>query len=162
LIYPWALRLLFVQMMFIYFCNGLYKATGTDWHKGNSLYYVLGDITLTRWSFAQFHLPYWLTRALTYSVLVWEVGFPFLVVVPWVLANLLDRMGQRRPAVVVAGLRPIVVLTLCFGVAFHLGIGLTMELGGFVPYMLCLYLPLLPWDRWSRRSQPKPMPSDAS
>jgi hypothetical protein len=151
-VYPWALRLLFVQMMLIYFCNGLYKASGIDWHKGNSLYYVLGDITLTRWSFAQFHLPFWLTKFLTYSVLVWEVGFPFLVIVPWVLANLLDRMGKRRPVVVVTGLRLIVVLTLCFGVAFHLGIGLSMELGCFVPYALCLYLPLVPWERWGQRS----------
>src|SRR5262249_53255466 len=49
LIYPWAFRLLFVQMVLIYWCNGLYKATGVDWQEGNSLYYVLGDLTLTRW-----------------------------------------------------------------------------------------------------------------
>jgi hypothetical protein len=32
-------------------------------------------------------------------------------------------------------------------VAFHLGIGLFIELWVFPLYMLCLYLPLLPWER---------------
>ena len=36
-------------------------------------------------------------------------------------------------------------------VLFHLGILVTMELGGFVPYVLTLYLPLLPWEHWRRR-----------
>jgi len=40
------------------------------------------------------------------------------------------------------------VPALLFGAAFHLGILATMELGWFVPYVLCLYVPLLPWDRW--------------
>ena len=34
---------------------------------------------------------------------------------------------------------------LLFLTPFHLGIFATMELGGFVPYALCMYLPLLPW-----------------
>ena len=42
---------------------------------------------------------------------------------------------------------------LLMGVAFHVGIGLTMELGVFAPYMLCLYVPLLPWERLA--AQPK-------
>ena len=44
---------------------------------------------------------------------------------------------------------------LAFGVAFHLGIFINMELGGFAPYVLCLYLPLLPWERF-RRTPPAP------
>jgi hypothetical protein len=213
-VYPWALRLLFVQLIFIYFCNGLFKATGADWNRGDSLYYVLGDLTLTRWSFAQFHLPYWLTKLFTHAVLIWEVGFPFLVVLPWVLANWLEQPGNRYPVsvlwlIIILGLccwigwvygdsrlwklvitsalwtlvgglwysllwlkrraplaipllattlRLIVVLTLSFGVAFHLGIGLSMELGGFVPYILCMYLPLLPWERLRVRPRSSPLP----
>jgi hypothetical protein len=42
-----------------------------------------------------------------------------------------------------------------FGALFHIGIWLTMELGFFGPYMLCLYLPLLPWEKladwWAAR-----------
>jgi len=53
LVHPWPLRLLFVQMVLIYFCNGAHKVVGRDWASGQSLYYVLGDWTLTRWSYAQ-------------------------------------------------------------------------------------------------------------
>lgn len=130
-VHPWALRLLFVQMCFIYCMNGLYKITGKEWTNGDSLYYVLGDLTLTRWSFAEFPMPYWLTKIMTWFVLGWEIGFPVLVILPWTRT-----------------------VALLFGVAFHIGIGLSMELGGFVFYMLCLYLPLLPWERLAyRKSQ---------
>jgi hypothetical protein len=27
----------------------------------------------------------------------------------------------------------------------------SMELGGFAPYVLCLYLPLVPWERFRRK-----------
>ena len=26
-----------------------------------------------------------------------------------------------------------------------------LEIGGFGPYMICLYLPLVPWERWTGR-----------
>lgn len=119
-VYPWPLRLLFVQMVLIYFCNGLYKIVGDDWRSGNALYYVLGDVTIARWSYAQLPVPYVLTRLLTWAVLGWELSFPLLVC--W--------RRTRKAA-------------LWFGVAFHVGIGLSLELGGFAPYMLCLYLPFL-------------------
>lgn len=127
-IWPWPLRLLFVQLVFIYFMNGLYKLTGSDWLSGDSLYYVLGDLTLTRFSIAQLPVPLVLTQVLTWLVLAWELGFPVLVLFRW----------TRVPA-------------LLMGVAFHLGILATMELGGFVPYVLCLYLPLVPWERFRVR-----------
>jgi uncharacterized membrane protein YphA (DoxX/SURF4 family) len=121
-VYPWALRLLFIQMMFIYFCNGLYKVFSKDWYQGEMLYYVMRDLVLTRFSYSQFPMPLWMTKIMTWTVLAWELGFPLWVAVRW----------TRTPA-------------LLMGVAFHVGIFLTMELGGFVPYMLVLYLPLLPW-----------------
>jgi hypothetical protein len=40
------------------------------------------------------------------------------------------------------------MLTLGLGVLFHLGTGLVLKLGPFPLYMLCFYLPLLPWERW--------------
>src|SRR5262249_10227741 len=49
-IHPWPLRLILLQMVVIYWANGLHKIVGSDWQRGNSLYYVLGDATLTRWS----------------------------------------------------------------------------------------------------------------
>jgi hypothetical protein len=123
-VYPWPLRLLFVQMVLIYFCNGLYKLFGSDWWSGRALYYVLGDLTLTRWSYAAAPVPLGLTRLLTWTVLAWEVSFPLLLC--W------------RPARLVA---------LGFGVLFHLTLAVSVELGCFSLYMLCLYLPLVPWER---------------
>jgi hypothetical protein len=121
---PWAIRMLFVQMTLIYFCNGVYKLFGESWREGYSLYYVLGDFTLSRFSMADCPLPLWMLRGMTWSVLAWEITFPLLVV--------LNRWTR--------------VVALVFGVLFHLGIGVTMELGFFVPYALCLYLPLVPWE----------------
>src|SRR5262249_56923986 len=134
-IYPWALRLMFAQLAFIYFFNGLYKLIGPDWREGQSLYYVLCDLTLSRVSFSQWPVPYWISQWLTWSVLAWEFGFPLWVALPW----------TRKVA-------------LWFGVAFHVGILLTMEIGGFVPYMLLLYLPLVRWERTAKR----PAPTDTS
>jgi hypothetical protein len=136
LVFPWPLRLLFSQMVFIYFANGLHKAMGRDWRAGDSLYYVLGDLSLARWPYAGVPLPYSLTRVLTWLVLAWEVSFPLLVL--W---------------------RPLRRAALSLGAAFHLGIGLCLELGGFPWYMLCLYLPLLPWERWTDRGKPKEGPA---
>jgi hypothetical protein len=130
LIYPWPLRLLFVQLVLIYCLNGLYKLSGSDWINGDSLYYALCDLDVSRFSYAQLPVPYWLTCLVTWAVLGWEAGFPLWVALPW----------TRRPA-------------LAFGVLFHLGILLTMELGAFVPYILMLYVPLLPWERFRARPE---------
>ncbi len=128
-VWPWVLRLLFVQLVFIYFMNGLYKLAGSGWLEGNSLYYVLGDLSLTRVSAEQVAIPLVLTQIATWLVLAWEVTFPVLV---------LFRRTRN--------------LALWFGVAFHVGIFASMELGGFVPYILCLYLPLVPWEKMRRVS----------
>ena len=80
--------------------------------------------------FHQWPLPFVVSQIMTWSVLLWEVGFPLWVALTW----------TRKPA-------------LWFGVAFHVGILLTMEIGGFVPYMLVLYLPLLPWERIRSRDR---------
>jgi hypothetical protein len=127
-IYPWPLRLLMVQMVLMYFINGMFKLSGETWWSGTSLYYVLADLTLARWSYAQVTVPFWLTKCLTWVVLIWEAGFPLWVALPW----------TRKAA-------------FLFGVVFHLGIGLSMELGFFAPYALCLYLPLVPWEHFGRR-----------
>jgi hypothetical protein len=127
-VHPWPLRLIFVQMIFIYFMNGLYKLFGASWLEGDSLHYVLGDLALTRFSQVQLPIPHRVTQIMTWSVMIWEVSFPLLMLEKW----------TRR-------------IALVFGVLFHLGIFATMELGGFVPYALCMYLPLVPWERLRRR-----------
>lgn len=121
-VHPWPICLIFVQMIFIYFMNGIYKLMGDDWLQGNSLHYVLSDMVMTRVSQFMLPIPPALARVMTWTVLVWEVSFPLLVLWKW----------TRR-------------LALIFGVLFHLGIFASLELAGFVPYALCMYIPMLPW-----------------
>jgi hypothetical protein len=156
---PWPLRLLFIQMTLIYFCNGLYKVAGADWREGDSLYYVLADLTLARWSYAQVPIPYWVTRLLSWTVMVWEVSFPLLMALPWIGRKLcqLCRPAPDSCRSLDRLLSWVRVLALCFGVAFHIGIGVSLELGWFAAYMLCFYLPLLPWEnsRWATGREPQ-------
>ncbi len=135
-VHPWPIRLIFMQMIFIYFMNGVYKLMGPHWLDGQSLFWVLGDVVLTRFSPYMLQIPLWLASVMTWTVLAWEVTFPVLILWKW----------SRRAALVM-------------GVLFHLGIFATMELGGFVPYALCMYLPLIPWrkeESGSPMSQPRP------
>jgi hypothetical protein len=124
---PWALRLLFVQMAIIYFFNGFYKAVGPEWRAGEGLHYVLGNVQWARWSIADLPVPFALTRCLTWFVVAWELGFPLFVC-----------------------MRPIRNMTLWTGVILHIVLAASLQLGMFSFYMLCLYLPLVPWERWTK------------
>jgi uncharacterized membrane protein YphA (DoxX/SURF4 family) len=128
----WALRLVFVQMALIYFLNGLYKLAGSHWREGDMLQCVMGNVAWTRISAYQLSLPLPVVQLLTWSVLIWELGFPLLVQLPWLRTSV-----------------------LWMGVGFHVGTGVFLPLGPFPLYMLCLYLPLIPWecyvDRWRER-----------
>jgi hypothetical protein len=125
---PWALRLLFIQMALIYFLNGFYKLVGPHWRSGDMLHYVLGNVQWARWSFAELPLPFPVVQAMTWLVLIWELGFPLLVV-----------------------MRPFRNPTLWLGVFLHIGLAVSLQLGLFSFYMLCLYLPLVPWEKWTDR-----------
>jgi hypothetical protein len=125
---PWALRLLFIQLALIYFLNGFYKLVGPHWRAGDVLQSVLGNVQWARWSFAQLPLPHLAIQALTWLVLFWELLFPLLV-----------------------AMRPFRNLTLWVGVLLHIGLAVSLQLGLFSCYMLCLYLPLVPWERWADR-----------
>jgi hypothetical protein len=37
------------------------------------------------------------------------------------------------------------------GVLFHVGTAVLLQLGPFPFYMMCLYLPLLPWEKYADR-----------
>src|SRR5262249_26324170 len=95
-IYPWPLRLILLQMVVIYWANGLHKSVGEDWQLGNSMYYVLGDAHVSRWSKAQFNIRYWMTRLMTWSVLGWEVSLPALLL-GGVLLKQLGGLGWKGP-----------------------------------------------------------------
>lgn len=122
-IYPWALRLLFLELVVIYFFNGVYKvAMGMHWRDGEVMHYVLHTPGWSRWS-PPFDLPYWATAGLTYFVLAWELTFPAAVMIK----------STRFWA-------------LLIGAGFHLGTFFNLEIGPFGLYALVCYLPLLPWE----------------
>lgn len=133
LVYPWAIRLLFVQMTIIYFLNGLTKWFGADWRDGVAMHYVMGDLTLMRWSPAWLFPPTWVVRQLSWGAIIWETAFPLLVLRP----------KPRQAA-------------LILGATFHLTTLIFMDLGAFPINMLCLYLPLLPWERLRRSAETSP------
>src|SRR5262249_10260690 len=119
---PWWLRLMFLQLVIIYFLNGIYKLSGTSWQEGTSLYRVLASVELSRFPLSQLPVTFTMLQIGSYIVVAWESSFPLLVIWRW----------TRVPA-------------LLMGVFFHLGILVTLEIGFFAPYMLCFYLPMLPW-----------------
>lgn len=125
---PWPLRLMLVQLIFIYFMNGVYKLSGDTWAEGTSLYYVLSSLEIARFPLSQLPVNFLLLQISSYVVLVWETSFPLLMLFRW----------TRIPA-------------LIMGASFHVGIFVTMEIGFFAPYMLCFYLPMVPWERWFQR-----------
>lgn len=127
-VYPWPLRLLFVQMTIIYFCNGVYKLLGPEWRDGSVLNFIMTD---AGWSRCGMTLPPWLALGAAWVVMIWELGFPL-----WILAPT-SRM-----------------IALGIGVLFHVGTGLHLELGMFPLYALCFYFPLVPWEQWPARWRP--------
>lgn len=125
---PWPVRLFQIQMCVMYFITGLAKLRGSTWWEGISLHNVMNDITLTRWSYAQLPLPIWVTAPLNYASLAFEVFFPVLVLIP----------KTRK-------------WTLGFGILFHIGIAVTLEVGWFSMYAIAMYVVWIPgrfWDRW--------------
>ncbi|MEM6688764.1 MAG: HTTM domain-containing protein [Planctomycetota bacterium] len=119
-VHPWGMRLLMIQFAWMYGTSGLCKLSGQCWPAGESLYYIMNDLSVTRFSSQAFPVPFLLTRLCTWSVLAWEVLFPVLICFP----------NLRRP-------------TLWFGFAMHLNIFLTMDLGCFPLYVLAAYVPLI-------------------
>jgi predicted DCC family thiol-disulfide oxidoreductase YuxK len=124
---PWPVRLFQLQLCVMYLTTGIAKLAGDTWWNGTSVHYVLNDITMARWSYAQLPLPLWFTAILTYSSVWFEVLFTPLV------------LWQRTRK-----------WTLWFGVAFHLGIYLMIEVGWFSFYTIAMYGVWIP-DAWWRR-----------
>lgn len=139
---PWSIRVLQIQLAIIYLTTGLVKLVGEGigpwglpkgtWWDGTSIHYALNYVTMSRWSYAQLPVPYWITGPMTYLSVWWETLFPLLV------------LNRHTRAV-----------TLWFGVLFHLGIWLTLEVGWFSFYTLALYAVWVPDWFWERLDQPR-------
>lgn len=127
----WPVRLILLQLMAIYFVNGLYKFQGESWRDGSLMHQVLTNIAWTRVPYSFWPYPNLMVPPMTWLVLYWELGFPLLIVLPktwrW---------------------------TLALGACFHIGTGIMLQIGMFPLYMLCMYLPLLPWEKLADRFSP--------
>jgi hypothetical protein len=115
LIPAWPVRLMQIQLCLLYLGTGLAKLE-SDWLRGEAAYWVLNDLSLSRWSYCLLPVPLFVCRLLSWGTVAFELGFPVFVLLP-----------RLRPWVLAAG------------VALHAGIWLTTEVGWFSPVVLCWY-----------------------
>ncbi len=127
------LRLIGLQLGWIYLCTFLWKIPGETWRDGTAVHFALGndhDYTRTLGHLVR-SMP-WLTTAATYSTLVIEAAFLPLVFLPfW--------QPQAK------------AIALLSGAAMHVGIWVTMCVGEFSWLMIATY-PLLfepSWVDWT-------------
>jgi uncharacterized membrane protein YphA (DoxX/SURF4 family) len=139
----WPVRLIQIQLCLIYLSTGLVKLRGEGldpdtgwpmgtWWDGSSIHYVLNYTTMSRWSFADLPVPFWVTRVMTYVSVWWETLFTVLV---------LNRYTRKW--------------ALWFGLSFHLGIWLTIEVGWFSFYTMAYYGVWVPERFWARFDSPQ-------
>ncbi|MEX1366640.1 MAG: HTTM domain-containing protein [Nannocystaceae bacterium] len=120
---------MWIQVCILYFIAGAAKMHGEAWRNGTALYYALGtdEYSLPGLVDPLLDAPELLT-VLAYATLVFQVGFPFMV--------LLNRHSRR--------------LALVIALTFHLGIATVMGLVTFAFFMIAADLTLLTDDEVSR------------
>jgi len=144
----WPLRLWQYQLAIMYLAAALWKMGNPDWRSGTALHYVLNNLTFQRFPGVVPSSMFGATVALTYLTLAWELAFPVLV---WF----------RRTRTVM----------LLIGLALHLGMWATLEVGAFMPTVLVAYVAFLDphrtearvqrWLGWLGRGRPSAFVSSA-
>lgn len=131
----WPRYLIVAQLLLMYVTAGLQKTTPTwwPWNGATALFLILQDPAVTRmdFGFLRLHGLWRLTQLGTVGTLVWQLGYPL------VLVGL--ALQRTRP---VLG-RALHLGWVGLGVVFHLGLAATMELGLFPWCMLALYPALI-------------------
>ena len=123
---PWALRLMQLQLSFVYVGAVWAKVRGTTWNDGTAISYALRLTDLERFPVPGFVTQLPISTLLTYSALGIELCLGILV---W----------NRR-------LRPWVLL---LGLLMHLGIDWSIRVGFFSLAVFVMYLAFIPPDRAS-------------
>ena len=132
LIEPWSVRLMQLQLCFVYFFTGLVKL-GNDYFNGVAIYWVMNDVALSRWPYGVVPVPMFICRLLTWGTLAFELTFVVLI---WV--------------------RPLRRWLILAGLGLHLGILVTMEIGWFSQVTMCWYALFVSGEtlsRWERRGE---------
>lgn len=108
---------LMIQISIVYFTTGIVKLFCETWADGTAIYYVMrmDEFIGSSWNFVLTD-NYFFVKFSTYSTLVFEVLFPFLILY-----------------------RPTKYLALIAGVFFHLGIWIFMKIDVFPWIMIATY-----------------------
>jgi len=109
----WAIRLLQINIAFIYFWSSLYKLNDQFWIEG----IIIKNATASKLWGRQLYLKYFslpiVSKTLTYSVLIFEYFAPLLLLLP-----------------------ETQLLAAFFAMSMHLGICIFMRIGYFAPIMV--------------------------
>lgn len=121
-----------MQVFAVYFLAGIFKAGAAWWQEGSA---TLLSMSLTEWNGdLAYYLLYFpeLMKALTWSILLFELVGPFLLLAPlWI--------GQLR------------TFTVLGFMGFHLGLALFMEIGIFPFVGMITVFGLMPGWFWERK-----------
>lgn len=117
LIEPVAMRMIQIQFCFIYLINWLYKICGSIWLEGSAVYYATRLTQYWRLDYPAFLDNALASRLLTWSTLVVEAALAVLLWIP-----------RAR------------YLMIVIGVAFHLFLDLTFNLGVFEWFFIVTFL----------------------
>jgi hypothetical protein len=109
----WPLRILQLQLTYVYLSTVFLKCSGANWLDGTALYYALRYLELQRFSFRYLFYTLWQIKLMTWGVMAGEFLMGTLVWVP----------RLRYPI-------------LAVGFLLHMGINLTMQFPVFQYVML--------------------------
>jgi uncharacterized membrane protein YphA (DoxX/SURF4 family) len=76
---PWAQRMIQLELAFVYFMAFFNKVRGQTWRSGTAVFYVLHYPPLARFALPHWALSSTAVQAETWSVLLFQLSFPFLV-----------------------------------------------------------------------------------
>lgn len=139
----WVRYVAIIQLCLVYGVTGIQKlgAEWMPWGGWSALYYSLMLPSWARWDLAWIAHVYPLTQLATAVTWLWEVTFPVVLLAFWFRATH-DRAGRLRRLVLRFDLR---ALYAAVGVALHLGIWATMNVGPFswaaLAWYACLFHP---------------------
>lgn len=107
----WTQKMIGMQLCFLYFGAGLWKFTSRHWHTGDMMYFTMIGPWGTPLAFwiAQLGLPKWAWAVGTWSVVMWELAMPLLL-----LHKPFRRFG------------------VLLGLGFHVAVGATLHIWEFL------------------------------
>ncbi|MGE3316831.1 MAG: HTTM domain-containing protein [Planctomycetaceae bacterium] len=73
----WPIRMMQLQVCWMYLSTGVWKAQGPLWRSGLAVYYVLGLPELSNWPLPAFARSVEFSMAATWGTLLVEIGLPF-------------------------------------------------------------------------------------